>query len=194
MSESVPNGWDQESDEADDLTAGDVFERLKNSEPSTSADSETVYRELVDEDPDAIAETADEPPAEPAIEDDDLLADEGALEDLLLSGRTEEDGFLWIEADRDEGEDDAAPSPVDGWMVDFAAEAGDEPDPTPHEGGETAQVEDDAAPEKRPLPIVDEDPESIALTSPERNEPADSSRDVPGTLLDRIVRLLRGLF
>jgi len=194
MSESVPNGWDQESDEADDPTAGDVFERLKNSEPSTSADSEAVYRELVDEDPDAIAETADEPPAEPAIEDDDLLADEGALEDLLLSGRTEEDGFLWIEADRDEGEEGAAPSPVDGWMIDFAAEADDEADPLPREGRNTAQLDDDSATETGPLPIVDEDPESIALSTPERNDPADSNQGVASTLLDRIVGLLRGLF
>jgi len=205
MSGSLPNEWgDEEDAETDDLTAGDVFERLKNEEDATSADSDEVYRELVDESPEDLVAAADEPAAEPTPEDDDLLADEAALESLLLPDRTEEDGFLWIDPDSavepeaatDEGEE-ASPSVVDDWMIDFATEADDDAGSTAAEVDEAGERTDDglgSEGEIPPLPIVDEDPEAIALSNQERDESEDSARGLAGRLIGRVKRLVRDLF
>lgn len=205
MSGSLPNEWgDEEDAETDDLTAGDVFERLKDEEDVTSADSDEVYRELVDESPEDLVAAADEPTTEPTPEDDDLLADEAALESLLLPDRTEEDGFLWIDPDSavepeaatDEGED-AAPSIVDDWMIDFATEADDEAGGTAEEVDDAGEPADEGAAiegEMPPLPIVDEDPEAIALSNQERDKSEDSARGFAGRIIGRVKRLVRSLF
>lgn len=200
MSESLPNGWDEEADEADDLTAGDLFDRLRSAETTTSADSDSVYRELVDEDPEDLVAAADEPTEEPTPEDDDILADDDALDSLLLPDRTEADGFLWVDApsdgDTDDGlddETDESPSIVDDWMIDFATESDDDADSVDRDD---AEVTADAAEgtEEAPLPIVDEEPEAIALSNEEADESTASGRGIAGRLIGRVKRLVRGLF
>jgi hypothetical protein len=199
MSESLTNGWDEEADEADDLTAGDVFDRLRSAETATSADSESVYSELVDEEPEELVAAADEPTDEPTPEDDDILADDDALDSLLLSDRTEADGFLWVDAESavetDDGVDDEtdeSPSIVDDWMIDFAIESDDDADPVDQDA-EAATPDAAEETETAPLPIVDEEPEAIAL-SKDSDESADSNRGLAGRLIGRVKRLVRGLF
>jgi len=199
MSESVPNGWDEEADEADDLTAGDVFDRLRSAETATSADSESVYSELVDAEPEELVAAADEPTDEPTPEDDDILADDDALDSLLLSDRTEADGFLWVDAepdgDTDDGVDDEtdeAPSIVDDWMIDFAIESDDDTDSVDQDA-EAATPDATEETGEAALPIVDEEPEAIALSN-DSDESADSNRGIAGRLIGRVKRLVRGLF
>lgn len=200
MSESAPNGWDEEADEADDLTAGEVFDRLRSAEPATSADSETVYSELVDEDPEDIVAAADEPTDEPAPEDDDILADADALDSLLLPDRTEEDGFLWVDADSDvdngaaiDDDTEAPPTVVDDWMIDFATESDGDLGPG-DQGTAEARVDSAEGAEEPALPIVDDEPEAIALSREETGESTDSNRGIAGRLVGRVKRFVRGLF
>ncbi len=80
----------------EDQTAATVFGNLQQS-GSTTDDIDDV---LDDESPEDIIASADDPEPEPA--DDDLLVDEGALEELLLTDRTKDQEFLWIDADESE--------------------------------------------------------------------------------------------
>lgn len=198
MSESLTNGWEEETDEADDLTAGDVFDRLRSAETATSADSESVYSELVDEEPEELVAAADEPTDEPTPEDDDILADDDALDSLLLSDRTEADGFLWVDAEPDvetddgvDDETDESPSIVDDWMIDFAIES-DDADPVDQDA-DPATPDAPEETETAPLPIVDEEPEAIALSN-DSDESADPDRGLAGRLIGRVKRIVRGLF
>jgi hypothetical protein len=94
--------------EPEDTTAGELFQQLRDEHDDGSA-SNTVD-ELTDESPEAIMARADEPAEHVDPLDDAIRADEGALDDLLLTERREADGFLWIETDDDatanEGVDD----------------------------------------------------------------------------------------
>ena len=89
----------------EDQTAAAVFGNLQQS-VSSSDDIDAV---LDDESPEDIIASADDP--EPESTDDDLLVDEGALEELLLTDRTKDQEFLWVDADESETEIDAEASP-----------------------------------------------------------------------------------
>ncbi|ELY98721.1 hypothetical protein C482_11605 [Natrialba chahannaoensis JCM 10990] len=74
-----------------DQTAASVFGQLKG-------DDEAAVDDVLDDDsPDDIIASADEEPDEHPDDLEDLLADEGELEKLLLTGRTKEQEFLWVE-------------------------------------------------------------------------------------------------
>lgn len=87
-------------DTVEDRTAAAVFGQLQEN----VSDSDGVDDVLEDETPDDIVASADDPEPEPV--DADLLADEDALEELLLTDRTEGEEFRWI--DTDDGTDDAS--------------------------------------------------------------------------------------
>ncbi|ELY42478.1 hypothetical protein [Natronorubrum sulfidifaciens] len=117
----------------EDQTAATVFGNLQNSD----AASDDIDGVLEGESPEDIIASADEP--EPAA--DDSLVDEDALEEMLLTDRTKEREFLWIDADDDAetdtsaADDDAGPSVADTVEpeaeTDTPAEpaAGDDPRP-----------------------------------------------------------------
>ncbi|SIR88504.1 hypothetical protein SAMN05421752_104187 [Natronorubrum thiooxidans] len=88
----------------EDQTAATVFGNLQKN-GSTADDIDDV---LDNESPEDIIASADEPEPEPA--DDELLVDEGALEELLLTDRTKDQEFLWIDAD---DTDESAETPAD---------------------------------------------------------------------------------
>ena len=86
---------DPRADDVEDRTASAVFGQLQDSVP----DGGSVDDVLEDESPEDIIASADEPAREHDPIDDDLLADTEALEELLLTDRTEGEEFLWIETD-----------------------------------------------------------------------------------------------
>ncbi|PCR90084.1 prolipoprotein diacylglyceryl transferase [Natrinema ejinorense] len=92
-------------DGVEDQTAADVFDQLRAD--GTDGDTDDV---LADETPDDIIASVDEPAPEPATPvDDELLADDDELTEFLLTGRREDEEFLWVETDgSDEGSDTAA--------------------------------------------------------------------------------------
>lgn len=94
---------DTADDGIEDQTAADVFNQLRDEAPDT--DGTDI---LEDESPDDIIDSADSPADDTSTVDDDLLVDEHALENLLLTGRTKEDEFLWVDdgssSDADEDE------------------------------------------------------------------------------------------
>ncbi|WP_439026245.1 hypothetical protein [Haloarchaeobius sp. DT45] len=93
-----------ESDDIEDVTAGELFQQL-SADHAATVDSDDGYAELSDETPEEIIASADEA-VEPMDEvDDAIAADDDLLDDLLLSGRTKADGFLWVET----ADDDADP-------------------------------------------------------------------------------------
>lgn len=83
-------------DGVEDRTAADVFEQLRDDADEGGADDI-----LADESPDDIIASADDPDPETEAVDDALLADDGELTDLLLTGRsTDGEGeFRWIDTD-----------------------------------------------------------------------------------------------
>ncbi|WP_265112138.1 MSCRAMM family adhesin SdrC [Halosolutus halophilus] len=120
------------SETIEDRTAADVFDQLQS---DVGDDTDGV---LADESPEDIIASADEPDPDPA--DDDLLVDEDALEDLLLTGRTKEKEFLWVDSDDGAGDD------TDGDGTGRSAEATDTPagaadeSPTPDAEGDDDDV------------------------------------------------------
>lgn len=107
----------EEREAAEERTAADVFERLQDDVGTGSADNI-----LADESPDDIIASADEPdPAPDDAVDEELLADDDELADLLLTGRsTDGDGeFRWIDPDdstaRGEGESETASDEMLDW-------------------------------------------------------------------------------
>lgn len=108
--------------EIEDRTASDVFDQLRAE--TTDDDADAL---LGDESPADIIASADEADEDG---DDDLLVDEDELEDLLLTGRTEGEEFLWIDSpDTDESADpttadDRADAPVESSEPDEDASLG----------------------------------------------------------------------
>lgn len=94
---------DTADDGIEDQTAADVFNQLRDE--ATVTDGTDI---LEDESPDDIIASADSQADDTSTVDDDLLVDEHALENLLLTGRTKEDEFLWVDdgssSDADEDE------------------------------------------------------------------------------------------
>ncbi|WP_408958397.1 hypothetical protein [Natrinema sp. 74] len=85
-----------DTDGVEDQTAAAVFEQLR----SDSDDEAGADDLLADESPADIIASADEPDPEPDTPvDDELLADKDELADLLLTGRTKDREFLWVETD-----------------------------------------------------------------------------------------------
>ena len=88
---------DDGDDDIEDQTAASVFGKLK-----TDVDDDDADELLEDESPEEIIESADEPAPNPDPIDEDLRADEAELADLLLTGRTKGEEFLWIDPDDDD--------------------------------------------------------------------------------------------
>lgn len=86
---------DSASDAVEDQTAAAVFGQLQETVADTD-DVDAVDDVLADETPEDIIASADEPASDPV---DDTLVDEGALENLLLTDRTQDQEFLWIDTD-----------------------------------------------------------------------------------------------
>lgn len=106
------NDREQGEDETvEDRTANDVFAQLQS---ESGSDGDEV---LESESPEDIIDAADE--HEPTDEREvDLLVDEGALDDLLLSERTRGEEFLWV----DSGDGPADPNTTEESSVDASTE------------------------------------------------------------------------
>ncbi|WP_276253422.1 hypothetical protein [Halomontanus rarus] len=87
---------DTADDGIEDQTAADVFNQLRD-EATDTGEADIDSDILEDESPTDIIASADEPTDDAPTVDDDLLVDEHALENLLLTGRTKEDEFLWVD-------------------------------------------------------------------------------------------------
>lgn len=117
-----------QADDVEDVTAADVFSQLRDE----AAQESGVDDVLEDESPEEIIASADD---ETDAEEDEIdadLVDEGALDDLLLTGRTRSDEFLWV----DSGDADDASATTE-------TESDTEPstsDDTDDEAGDTAAV------------------------------------------------------
>ncbi|APW98222.1 hypothetical protein CHINAEXTREME_10660 [Halobiforma lacisalsi AJ5] len=127
---------DAEADAGDgieDRTAASVFGELKDT-VGNDADTDGL---LDGETPDDIIASADEPEPEPGSEteaDEDILADEGELEDLLLTGRTEGQEFLWVDppGEGDDETDGESAVKLD-WEANVETATDTEAEPTPVE-------------------------------------------------------------
>ncbi|MFC6765521.1 hypothetical protein [Natrinema soli] len=142
------------SDAVEDRTAADVFDQLR----TDAGDESGADDILADESPDDIIASADEPGPEPdATVDDDLLADDDELADLLLTGRTKEQEFLWIETD---GSDETGePSePDESSEADVETETDSEP-PT-GDADPSGGVDEPAAPDELVERLFGDSPES----------------------------------
>ncbi|ELY83794.1 hypothetical protein [Natrinema gari] len=170
-----------EPDEVEDRTAAEVFDQLR----AETADEGGTDDVLADETPDDIIASAAEPDPDPATPvDDDLLADEDELTDLLLTGRTKDGEFLWVDtADSDDRRDD---EPDDSTPPTTAeSDSGDTETPTaetqadsrtatttagsvePSDGDPTLEHGTDSAVE----------PDAAAVTETDAESDADATRD-----------------
>lgn len=129
--DTTRSGGSTASDGVEDQTAAAVFGQLQRS--VSGSDTDDVDDVLADETPADIIASADEPEPEPA--DDDLLVDEAALEELLLTDRTKDQEFLWVETDAADAADDAA--------ADDATDAADDTTETPVETEHASETADD---------------------------------------------------
>ncbi|WP_247001442.1 hypothetical protein [Halosolutus gelatinilyticus] len=126
----------------EDRTAADVFAQLQS---DVGDDTDEV---LSDESPEDIIASADDPDPEPEV-DGALLVDEGELEALLLTGRTKEQEFLWVDPVKTADASTAADAPTDGRSDgdDDRSEAGDVTggsiDKAPAEPGASATTGDE---------------------------------------------------
>jgi hypothetical protein len=109
--------------DVEDRTAADVFDRIR----TDFGDEDGADDVLGDESPaDIIASTAESDPERDAGADDDLLVDEDELAELL-TGRTKEDGFLWIDPQGDDPEADGHDADaMPDWEFDDAESEGAE--------------------------------------------------------------------
>ncbi|MGQ3413454.1 hypothetical protein ACT4ML_14460 [Natrinema sp. LN54] len=151
---------DDGSDGIEDRTAADIFDQLR----ADAADEGGADDVLADESPDDIIASADEPDPEPATPvDDELLADDDELTDLLLTGRTKDREFLWIDPnasdDSRDGETSDSAAPEEG--TDAVAE-------------EPSAVESDAETEND-APVWDGDVDEATASDTEAvDEPSES--------------------
>ncbi|WP_227130887.1 hypothetical protein [Halorubellus salinus] len=102
--ETVIPGSGTVTPDAEDTTADELFAQLRDEQDD--ADQAHAVDELGDESPDEIISRADEEEVHVDQIDDAIRADEGALDDLLLTERREADGFLWVETEDDDATDD----------------------------------------------------------------------------------------
>lgn len=131
------NGSDDDEG-VEDRTAASVFGELKD---TVGNDTDGL---LDGETPDDIIESADEPEPEPEPErvaDDDILADEGELEALLLTGRTKDGEFLWVDP-ADEPETEGESEPKIDWEANVETATDSAAEPTPVERDEETEAEE----------------------------------------------------
>jgi len=101
--------------EPEDTTAGELFQQLRDEhDDADQAEAAPDVTAVTDESPADIMARADAETAHVDQIDDAIRADEGALDDLLLTGRREADGFLWVETDDDDGRAGELGSMFDG--------------------------------------------------------------------------------
>ncbi|ELY85826.1 midas domain-containing protein [Natrinema altunense] len=169
-------------DEVEDRTAAEVFDQLR-AEAADEGDTDDV---LADETPDDIIASAAEPEPDPATPvDDELRADEDELTELLLTGRTKDGEFLWVDtAGSDDRRDD---DPVDSTpSTNEGPDGGDAETPT-------AEAQDDSRTATTTAETADEpsdgdptlengtdsavDPDAAAVTEPDAESDADATRD-----------------
>lgn len=165
-------------EDVEDRTAATVFGELRE-----SVDDSTDSTDVLDESPEEIIASADEPVVEPEPIDDDLV-DEGALADLLLTDRTKGEEFLWIETDDGEADDVSDAEGADGISdADGEAPAPSSPvaDADPADADRTATATDAAEVESEPEPAPGSPPASAAdaTDAPGSNdiEPDDTLED-----------------
>ncbi|WP_207891190.1 hypothetical protein [Natrarchaeobius oligotrophus] len=174
-------------DGIEDRTAASVFGQLKDEVGDSGTDEL-----LEDETPDEIIASADEPDPEPEDPiDDDLLADDDELADLLLTGRTKGEEFLWIDADDSSTPTDSA-DPDDADVEsdssarleradDVAAESADAPSAL--ESDETRETESET--DETPALETDDADESSTLEVPSGAESDESvSAETDSTAAD----------
>lgn len=194
MSESVSNEWDEEEDDGGDLTAGDLFERLKEAEDPPNVEEGEGYDELIDEEPEDVIAAADDP--ESTHQHDEVLLDETeALEDLLLSGRTEEMGFLWVDADTGangtESGDVREKHTVENLDLDFDRIMGERTRPESTEDNQEGKTRD-GSPPRPPLPILEEEPEAIDISNADGEQGHGEAPDP--SIIEHFLHLIRRLF
>jgi len=111
--------------DAEDTTADELFAQLRDEHDD--AEQAHAVDDVTDESPEDIMARADEDAEHVDQIDDSIRADEGALDDLLLTERREADGFLWVETDGDDpdaaGDDVAAMFEADDADGDQRAES-----------------------------------------------------------------------
>lgn len=172
---------DDGTDGIEDRTAADIFDQLR----VDAADEGGADDVLADESPYDIIASADEPDPEPETPvDDELLADD-ELTDLLLTGRTKDQEFLWIDPnasddsrDDDETRDSAATDEVTDTDAETATGAAgwgtDDTDATasdtgtadgPSESESAIESESDAGVESDSAAVVDGDTENADATT-----------------------------
>lgn len=99
-SESTTPGTGTATPDAEDTTADELFAQLRDEHDD--AEQAHAIDHVTDESPEDILARADEDAEHVDQIDDSIRADEGALDDLLLTERREADGFLWVETETDE--------------------------------------------------------------------------------------------
>ena len=149
------DGDDTSGDGVEDQTAADVFGKLR---ANAENDADEV---LADESPEDIIASADEPDPEPDI-DDDLRVDDDELADLLLTGRTKEKEFLWVESG-------ASPETE----TDVEGESDAETETTQNESNGVSEPEE----ETDPIFEDDDTAASVAETEPATDEGSAESSD-----------------
>lgn len=181
--------------DAEDTTADELFSQLRDEHAADEPAADAV----TEESPEDIMAKADEEAAHVDQVDDAIRADEDALDDLLLTGRREADGFLWVETEDDaaaddgfgamfEGADDAdgSANTADGDAAtadgDAATDA-DASDATTHDepSADDAQSMDDAASSDDDFelsPDADHSFEDRALTFDDADDDSDGSDDL----------------
>lgn len=92
--------------DAEDTTADELFAQLRDEHDD--AEQAHAVDDVTDESPEDIMARADEAAEHVDQIDESIRADEGALDDLLLTERREADGFLWVETENDDASDDVA--------------------------------------------------------------------------------------
>lgn len=187
-----------------DQTAADVFDQLRE---SAENDADGV---LEDESPEDIIASADDPEPEPEI-DEALSVDDDELATLLLTGRTKEDEFLWVETgeateQETESESDTQEEPdedptdtavdVDTDDRDEDADESDEDVDEPAADGDADVDTDVEKPsdeaEKVPDETVDEET-NLSETTTDADSSADDESE-PSGLFARLRAKLRSLF
>ena len=91
---------------AEDTTADELFAQLRDEHDD--AEQAHAVDDVTDESPEVIMARADEETEHVDQIDDSIRADEGALDELLLTERREADGFRWVETETDDASDDVA--------------------------------------------------------------------------------------
>ncbi|MFQ3294491.1 MAG: hypothetical protein ACI8VE_001568 [Natrialbaceae archaeon] len=196
MSEGVSNGWDEEEDDGEELTAGDLFERLKQADDSPNVEDRKESNDLIDEEPEDVIAAADKSKPTP-LTDEDLLEDTEALEDLLLSERTKEMGFLWVDTDQDAGETESEQDQetplVENLDIDFEQISDEESVPEETENSQE-EAPRERSPARPPLPILEEDPEAIHISNAEGDQKRGGGTDSELSVIEHFLLLIRRLF